>query len=292
MSQIKPRRKKNLGSYPYFTLVFTITIALFVIGLFGVLVLHAKTLSEVVKENIEIQVYLDKNVEEEDILRVRKILVSKPYVRSQDNKPIVKFIHKDEAAKDFLKDVKFLGFNPLLDAFAVKISPEYSDTTNLNKIRAELMQVKGVYEVDYVESFIEEINKNIKNIGFVLMAFTLILLSAIVILINNTIKLALFSQRFLIRSMQLVGAKPGFIQWPFLQNSLLHGMMSGLIATSLLFALIGYANKHVNELSELQKPEEVLALMVTIVLTGMILGFVSTWVAVNKYLKMSLDELY
>jgi cell division transport system permease protein len=292
MPEIKIRKKKKLGSFPYVTLVFTITVALFVIGLFGLLVLHAKMLSDSVKENIEIQVYLDKNIEESDINRIKMHISSKPYVRSGNNKPLIKFISKDEAAKEFIKDVQFLGFNPLTDAFTVKIDPEYSENESLKKIKAEIQQIKGVYEVDYVESLIDDINKNVKNIGILLVSFTLFLLFAIVVLINNTIKLALFSQRFIIRSMQLVGAKASFIQWPFLRNALTHGLISGLIATSLLYTLLNYANTKIDELSQLQNPSHVLFLMIGIIVTGMLIGFFSTFSAINKYLKLSLDELY
>lgn len=292
MAEIKIRKKKKLGSFPYVTLIFTISVALFVIGLFGLLVLHAKMLSDSVKENIEIQVYLDKNIEEADINRIKMVLSSKPFVRAANNKPLIKFISKDDAAKEFIKDVKFLGFNPLTDAFTVKISPEYSENANLKKIKTEIQTIKGVYEVDYVESLIDDINKNVKNIGIILVGFTLFLLFAVVVLINNTIKLALFSQRFLIRSMQLVGAKSGFIQWPFLKNALIHGMLSGLIATSLLYSLLNYANTQIEELSNLQNPNQVLFLMIGIVVTGMLIGFFSTFAAINKYLKLSLDELY
>jgi cell division transport system permease protein len=143
-----------------------------------------------------------------------------------------------------------------------------------------------------MESIIQSVNNNITRIGLILVAMSAILLVAVVVLINNTIKLALFSQRFLIRSMQLVGAKPFFIQFPFMKRSIFHGLISGLIASLFIFLVLNYAQNRLIELSELVEPLRLFLIFTGISLLGGLIGFFSTFRAVRKYINMSLDELY
>jgi cell division transport system permease protein len=139
---------------------------------------------------------------------------------------------------------------------------------------------------------VESINNNTAKIAIILLAFSIIMLVVVTILINNTIKLALFSQRFLIRSMQLVGAKGSFIQGPFLKRAFLYGALGGLIASTLLYILLQYGNQNIDGLTNLQNPLEIMSLFGLLIIFGAIIGFFSTYRSVNKYLKMSLDELY
>ncbi len=294
---MKYKKKKKLGSFPYVSVVFSITLALFVIGLFGTLILHSNKLKDAIRENITIQIYLDKFVNENDKIRINKLLNQKKYVSRVGENALVEFISKEDAAKMFIESsgedfIAFLGENPLRDAFTIKIDPAYQQLDSLQNIQSELSKVESVFEVVYVQNLVQSINKNITKISLVLIGFTIILLVTIVVLINNTIKLALFSQRFLIRSMQLVGAKSGFIIAPFVKKAGLHGLIAGLIASSLLFALLTYANQVIEELKQLQSVNELLMLFGFILCLGMVIGMISTYNAVKKYLKMSLDELY
>lgn len=294
---LKYKKKKKLGSFPNVSVIFSITLALFVIGLFGLLILDSNKLKDVIRENITIQIYLDKFVTENDKIRITKILTQKKYVAKEDGKSLVEFVSKEEAAKIFIEGtgedfIEFLGENPLRDAFTIKIDPTYQQVDSLKKVEIELSNVDSVFEVVYVQNLVQSINKNIAKISLVLVGFTIILLVTIVVLINNTIKLALFSQRFLIRSMQLVGAKAGFIISPFVRRAGLQGLLAGLIASTLLFALITYVNSIIEELKQLQSVNELLILLSFILVLGVVIGMVSTYKAVNKYLKMSLDELY
>jgi cell division transport system permease protein len=294
---LKVHKKKKLGSFPYVSVVFSITLALFVIGLFGLLILHSNKLKDSIRENITMQVFLDKFVKENDKIRINKLLSQKPYVARNGDQAQVEFVSKEDAAKDFIETtgedfIDFLGDNPLRDAFTIKIHPAYQNVDSLRNIEAELVKVDAVFEVVYVQNLVQSINKNITKISLVLMGFALILLITIAVLINNTIKLALFSQRFLIRSMQLVGAKVGFIIFPFVKRSGLHGLLSGIIASGLLYALLQYANSVIAELKQLQSMKELLILAGSIILLGLVIGVTSTYRAVRKYLRMSLDELY
>jgi cell division transport system permease protein len=209
----------------------------------------------------------------------------------------IQFFPKEEAAKQFIKETgedfqKFLGENPLRDAFLVKVDPIFHGKESLKKVKASLEKLNGVFQVYYVESLIESINDNVAKIGIILLGITAILLLAVVLLISNTLRLALFSQRFLIRSMQLVGATKWFIQRPFLVRATIHGFVSGLIASGLLAGLIYFSIQRISDLSILQNQISVLLLFFILIVMGILLAFFSTFRAVRKYLKLSLDELY
>ncbi|GAB2768080.1 cell division transport system permease protein [Hymenobacter luteus] len=293
----RPTRKKKLGSYPHTMVVFSITLALLVIGLFGLLLIHAHKISTLVKENLEMQVYLERGLPETQLLRLQQDLSRKPYVALKDQKPQVRFLSKEEGARQFLDQTgedfqQFLGDNPLRDAYLLKINADFADANNLARIRQELKQEPGVFEVEYVESLITSVNENLRNVGLVLLGFAAVLTFVVVVLINNTIKLALFSQRFLIRSMQLVGATSSFIQWPFLRRAVWQGLVSGILAGLLLLALLQYAYLQLEELRLFRDERLIGALVAALVVLGMGIGFLSSWRAVRKYTGMSLDELY
>lgn len=293
----KYKKKKKLGSYPYLSVVFSIALALFVIGLFGLLLLHANKLKELIRQNIEIQVYLNKYITENERIRINKALASKDYVLVEEDIPQITYISKEEAAEQFIEETgedftTFLGENPLRDAYTIKIKEEYHERDKLTGIKEEVEGMSGVFEVTYIESLIDSINKNVTKISIVLGAFAFILLLTVVMLINNTIKLALFSQRFLIRSMQLVGATAGFIQRPFLYRATMHGILAGIFAALMLMGLMYYANNEIEDLSSLQDPEKIMYLFLSLLLIGGFIGLLSTFRAIRKYLKMSLDELY
>lgn len=293
----KFRKKKKLGSYPYTSVVFSISLALFVIGLFGLLLLHTQRLTQIIKENVEVQIYLNRYVTESEKTKINKTLATKDFVFVKDGEAQIEYLSKEEAAKQFIKDtgedfVEFLGDNPLHDAYSIKLKPEFQNSEQLKIIKADIESMPGIYEVTYVESLINAINKNVTQVSLILASFAVILLITVVILINNTIKLALFSQRFLIRSMQLVGATSAFIQRPFLSRAAFHGALAGIAACIVLIFLMFYANQQVPELKALQDKDHIILLFISIIVVGILIGFFSTYYAVKKYLKMSLDDLY
>lgn len=292
----KIRRKKKLGSFPYLSVVFSITLALFVLGLFLTILFYSKRLTEVLRENIEVQIYLKKNINETERLQLQKVLSDKPYLAKHKEDPLI-FVSKEEAASDFIQEtgedfIQFLGENPLRDAFALYIDAEFQENESLAAIKLEIERLPGVFEVVYAENLIGSIKRNIAKLAAILGGVLLLLLITVIVLINNTIKLALFSQRFLIRSMQLVGATAGFIHKPFLYRGLLHGLISGLIAFLALLGLQTYAGQKIPELSTLSQDEFVWVLLLVLVILGALIGFFSTYRSVRKYLRMSLDELY
>ncbi|MBX0331716.1 ABC transporter permease [Pontibacter sp. HSC-14F20] len=293
----KTVKKKKLGNYPHAMVVFSISLALFVIGLFGMLLIHAGKLSDIVKESIEMQVYLDRNLTQVQLDRLQKTLAAKEFVAYKGDTAQVRFLSKEEGAKAFLEETgedftAFLGDNPLRDTYVIRINAESSSSAQLKGIKNDIEGIEGVYEVQYVESLIESINSNIQKISILLLGFAAILVLVVIILINNTIKLALYSQRFLIRSMQLVGATSFFIQRPFLNRAAFQGIISGIVASILLFALMQYAYREITELSLLKDDEQMYMLMIALIVLGAVIGFLSSYRAVRKYLGLSLDELY
>ena len=188
--------------------------------------------------------------------------------------------------------MNFLGENPLHDVYALRIKPEYYSADSLNRIKKEVESITGVLEVNYMQSLVQSINQNITKIGLILVGFAVLLFLTVAFLINNTIKLALFSQRFLIRSMQLVGAKASFIQKPFLIRSVLHGITGGALASLLLWVILNYAYQNITELEVLKDTVQQFYLFGGLVIFGALIGFLSSLWVINKYLKMSLDELY
>ena len=158
--------------------------------------------------------------------------------------------------------------------------------------KVEIAKMNGVYQVFYVEDLFESVNKNITKLGLILLGIIAVLLLTVILLINNTLRLALFSQRFLIRSMQLVGAKKWFIQRPFLFRAAGYGLISGAFASGLLWLLSDYAQRKIEDLTLLQNQQQFMTLMGVLLIGGITIAVFSTLFAIQKYLKMSLDELY
>ena len=291
-------KKKRLGSYPYVSVVFSISLALFMIGALGMLAIHSKKLTSLIQENIEMQVYLKKNISEAQQIKIKKLLEGYDFVaKNEDGSARITFISKEDGAEIFIAEtgedfVDFLGENPLRDEFIINIDAKHQTEIEMASIAKTLEGLAGVFEVEFVENLVQAINQNIAKIAMILGGFAFILIIVVIVLINNTIKLALFSQRFLIRSMQLVGAKSSFIRKPFLLRSVAHGVAGALIASMSLIILAEYAYSQINELLLLKDNNLMILLVGLLVLLGGLIGLFSSLRSVNKYLKLSLDELY
>ncbi|MFN8345303.1 MAG: permease-like cell division protein FtsX [Spirosomataceae bacterium] len=292
-----PLKKKKVGSYPNAMIIASLTAALFLIGFCGLLVMQSKKLISIIKQNIEVRVMLDKELDSARVEEVYKKIAVNPFVLNMEGKPQVTFFSKDEAAREFITDTKedftaFLGENPLHDSFRVRLQEDFFEDAKLKQIKAALEKIEGVYEVVYQENLADQINKNLTKIYLILATFAVIMLVIIVLLMNNTIRLALYSQRFLIRSMQLVGATDGFIQRPFLKNGAVQGLISGLIAAGLIVAIQQVALRQIEGLHILQEYEKLGFLLLAVIILGALIGIASTFQALARYLRMALDDLY
>jgi cell division transport system permease protein len=278
--------------------VISLTIALFLIGLCGLISFQAKRLSTAVRQNIEVQVYLDHDLAPKTQDSLKKIIAKNPFVgKDETGKPIITFTSKESAAKTFIGDTKenfktLLVDNPLHDAFLIKVKDEFFNESSLVKLKKQIEQYKGVFEVSYVENLADDINKNISKIYLIMSGFVILLLLTIIVLVNNTIKLAVFSQRFLIRSMQLVGATNFFIQKPFVIRGAIQGMVSAIIAIILLVLVQQGAISQVPDLLKLSSVSEFVWLALFLIVLGVAIGVVCTFSSIHKYLSLTLDELY
>lgn len=292
------KSKSNvLGTYPVTSVIFSSILALFTLGLFLLLVLHAAKLSDIIKNSVKIQLYLHNNIKDEEIIKLERIFSSKDFVLKKDCIPQISYISKEQAAKSFIQETgtdffQMLGENPLRNSFVLSIDHHYHDSKSLEYIKKELEEIKGVFEVDYIGGFVDSVNKNISTIGMVLMVLVAVLFIVVSLLIANTIRLSIYSQRFIIRSMELVGATHNFIKKPFLIRSVLIGLISSSIVSSILLIILWCLNVKVPYISQLQDVKLVFCTIVFIHLIAVWIMYTGTNRSVNKYLKMSLDDLY
>jgi cell division transport system permease protein len=287
----------KLGSFPIFNVISSTMLVLFVMGLFGLLLIHANKLTKAVQENVTVQVFLNKHVPEDELVRIDQFLNQQPYVLRQGGASQLVFISKQEAAEAFIKEtgenfIEILQENPLRDSYLFRVDSRFQDAKNLQAIKQEISDMQGVFEVAYLENLVMAITKNVRHISMILIFFTVILLVVVVMLINNTIKLALYSQRFLIRSMNLVGATANFIRSPFLVRAIVIGLLAGTLADLLLLSLLYYANLHIDSLPTLQQPEKIFMLLTFIPLLGACIIWIGTYRAVSKYLYLSSEHLH
>ena len=291
------KAKKQLGYFKFGSVLFSTTLSLFIVGLFGIILIQASSLTKMIRENIEIQVFLDKGLSQQQLGDLRKNLAERPFVLHTEDSVYLRFISNKEAAETFIQNTgedftQFLEDNPLRDSYVFSVSEEFQSSEQLTLIAKELETQPGVFEVSYMTDLVDSINKNLFKVSLIMGGFILILIVTVIMLINNTIRLALFSQRFLIRSMQLVGATRGFIRKPFLVRAFFFGVLAGVLASAILFALLEYTKGNIEGFASLQNTELMLLLFAGLIISGGCLSGISTLRSVNKYLNMSLDELY
>jgi len=273
------------------TALISITLVLLMVGLLGLIVLHAQKLSEYVRENIGFSIIMKENVREAGIVQLQKTLDASRFVKSTE------YITPEQAAEELQEElgedfISFLGYNPLLPSIELKLKAEYTNIDSMEMIENELLANSDVKEIYYQKDLVHLINKNIRRIGLVLLGFSALLLVIAVALINNTIRLSVYSKRFLIKTMQLVGATGGFIRRPFLWYAVMQGLYAAFIAIICLGLLLYFFQKELPELVNLQDPGLILSLFGLVLLTGIVLTYLSTWFAVKKYLRAKADRLY
>jgi cell division transport system permease protein len=289
--------KSKLGSFPTTNVLFTTMLALFIIGLLGLLLLHATRLINVIQENLTVQVYLQKDISESEMIRINHMLGKQDFILKKQGVAQIRFLPKEEAAQSFIQEtgenfLQILNDNPLRDAYVIHIDPKYQGQEELQAIKQFIESIHGVFEVDYMENLAASIHKNVTRLGLLLSGFAFTMLLIVVILINNTIKLAIYSQRFLLRSMDLVGATASFIRKPFLARAVVIGFLAGTIGNVLLLSLLHYLNSQITSLLQLQQPVKIFTLLGILPILGSGITFLSTYQATNKYLRISLDDLY
>lgn len=282
--------KRRLRS-SYITSIVSISLVLFLLGLIGLLLLNTKKISDYVKENLKFTVYLKDNIREVDILRIQKNLDLKHYVKETE------YITKEQAAIEFQKElgekfIDFLGFNPLIPSIDVRLYAEYANSDSIKIIKKDLRKFPQIDEVYYQESLVHLVNKNLRKISIFILIISGLLFLVAVTLINNTIRLSIYSKRFIIRTMQIVGANNSFIRRPFLYKSALHGSFGALIAIGMLIGMIYLIQNEMESIINFQDFRLLSILFIIVVIIGVAISWISTYFAVNRYLNIKTDYLY
>lgn len=289
------RKETNLSKArlkgSYLTLVISVSLVLFLLGVLGLVVINAREVSDYLRESLSFSVMLADDSREADIRMLQKDLDAKPYIKSTE------YISKDEAAEKMKKDlgedfISFLGDNPLPPSIDVYLYAGYTSPDSVAKIEKYVLEYPFVKEVYYPEPLLRLINENIRKISLFLLVLSSILFLIAVTIINNTIRLAIYSKRFLIRTMQLVGATRSFIRKPFLVRSIYHGFLAALIAMLLLLGLLYIIEKELAVMFSFESTNILILLGITLIIAGILINLVSTYFSVNRYLVISEDKLY
>jgi len=275
----------------YLTQIVSISLVLFLLGLLGFVLINARELSDYFRESLSFSVMLDEDAKEADIRMLQKDLDAKHFVKSTE------YISKEQAAENLREDLgedflTFMGYNPLLPSIDVYLLADYTHPDSVLNIERYLMEYDVVNEVYFQESFLHLINENVRKISAFLLIFSGLLLFISLTIINNTIRLSVYSKRFIIRTMQLVGATRSFIRKPFLLRSIMHGIIAALFSIVLLMAILFFVEKEFYLLFTLQDIGLIVYLFGGIIVIGVLINLVSTFFSVTKYLGISEDKLY
>lgn len=275
----------------YFTTTISISLVLFLLGMIGLLMLNANRLSTYVKENLGLTVMLENDAKDAEVKKIEKLLSATPLVKS------VVYLDKEQAAKNLAEElgedfVSFIGYNPLLSSIQVKLYAEYATEDGMAQVEKMVSSYPEVKEVHYQKDMVKLIQENVHTISLVLLAFSAVMLLVAVTLINNTVRLMVYSKRFLIRTMQLVGATHGFIRRPFVGSSVAQGLIGGLVANLLLAGVIYLSAKELSGVISFDNIMVVVVLFAIVFVIGVLLTLISTLVAVNRYLNVRTADLY
>ncbi|MBT8196598.1 MAG: ABC transporter permease [Bacteroidia bacterium] len=271
--------------------IIAISLVLFLVGCLATVLLHANKIKRYVQENIEVSISLDKDASEKKIQSLITTVKSKSLVRETT------FITSEEAARDLSEQmgedfIDFLGYNPLSPTLLVKLNAEFAQKDSIEAFKSEVEKQNIVEEVYYNKSLVQDMNENLRLLSFIILGFSALLSIIAIALINNTIRLSLYAKRLIIKSMQLVGATRSIIRRPFLFTGMMQGIYGSLIALALLAGLIYLLKDELPELIQIQDTNLWLMLTGSIILSGILISLISTYFAVNKYLRKRPDELY
>lgn len=273
------------------TVIISLSLVLFMLGALGLLIINANKLSTHFKENVGFQIYLKDTATSAQTDLLIQELNSAGFTKS------VNLINKEQAAEKLKADlgedfVAFLGSNPLLNSLEVKLNADYANTDTLQAIEKTLLQKPFIKEVVYQKVMINKLNKNTRAVAFFILIFSSALLIVAIALINNTIRLSIYSQRFLIRTMYLVGATRSFISKPFIFKGFRQGVIAGIIAGIMLAGFLVLSTRFIPDLLQLQDENVLLILFIGIILVGVIISAFSAFLAVLRYLHLKTSDLY
>ena len=271
--------------------ILGVTLVLFLLGMIGWFTINARKLGNYFKESIEVRAYLRGDLNPKDSVALMQYISSKPYIRK------IEYVTKEAGKKIYLGEGnddwgKVLDANPLSNAIYFKVKREYLNTDSLNSIKKDFEQQTYISDVQYPEALVGKMNENIKKVSFILLFVVIILSIVVIVLIDNTIRLAMFSNRFLIKTMQMVGATRWFIARPMNIKAIINGATGGLIAGVAVYFLILFAESQLKDLKSIRDNGMMMFLFLILIIIGIGITLLSTHRSVSKYLKMKLDDLY
>jgi cell division transport system permease protein len=277
----------------YFYAIISVALVLFLLGFFVLVVLQGQQVIKLSKEKVEIIVELKENTSEDLREDLSARLAKTQYVKENS----IKFISKEEGAelmrKEFGEEFILLDMpNPLYDVLTFNVKSQYMQPDSLSRIREVVRELNAVSDVFYQESIADEIINNIQKLSLIALVLGIFLLFVAFVLIHNTIRLALYANRFIIKNMELVGASWDFISRPYIFRSMLHGLISGVLAIAGLVLVVIGMQSLLPELGQLNDFFAFAILGISLVILGILISCISTWFVVNKYLKMRVDDLY
>lgn len=275
----------------FITAGISTTMVLFLLGLVVFFVLTANNLSVYIRENIAFSAILDDGIKETSIIKLQESLNKKDYVKQ------TVYISKEQALKEQIEAMgtdpsEFLGHNPFNASIEIKLNAGYTNPDSIKWIEKELMGNKSILEVSYPQNLLDSVNRNLQKISAFLLGLAVLLSLISFSLINNTIRLTIYSKRFLIHTMKLVGASWGFIRRPFITRNLWIGILSGAVANAILTASAYMAVKYEPELLAIVSPESIMIVAAAVMVFGMIITTLCAYISINKYLRMKISELY
>jgi cell division transport system permease protein len=283
------QKRKLISSY--FSVVLSIGLVLFLLGILGLLVLNTKKMADHFKEQITISVFLKDNAKQVEVDQLQKSLAMADYTKTAT------YVSKEEAAEQHSEDIgenfqEFLGYNPLKNSIDVQLNADFVTPEQLEEIAAEITTKDYVEEVSYDKPLIGLLNDNVKKISFWILVASGIFTFIAVLLINSSIRLSIYSKRFIIKTMQMVGATKIFIRKPFLWTNIKLGMLGAFLAIIALGGAIYYMNENFPEFGLMNDPIILIILLVGVFVLGVLISLVSTYFATQRFLNLRTDELY
>ncbi|CEN36537.1 Cell division protein FtsX [Capnocytophaga cynodegmi] len=285
----KFNRRRLITSY--FSVIISITLVLFLLGTLGFLILSSKRLANYFKEQVSMTIFLKDDAKEADIEQLQKTLSITEYVKS------LKFIPKEVAAETFSEEigedfVTFIGDNPLQNSIDLSLKAEFAEPEKMKELEKELSQNSFVSEVVYDKSLITLIHENVNRIGIILLIFSSLFTFIAILLINSSIRLSIYSKRFIIKTMQLVGATRGFIRRPFILTNIRLGILSAILAILLLYGCLTYIGSISAEFEIFSSTNDMIIVFSIIFIIGILISWISTFFAAQRFLNLNTNDLY
>jgi len=289
-SSFEKFQKRRLIS-SYFSVVLSIFLVLFLLGILGLFVINSRRLSDNFKEEIAMTVFFKNEANDSLINAFKEQLKTEKFVKSSV------YVTKEEAAKNH-KDIigedfmEFLGMNPLQNSFDIYLNSEYINTESIRKIETSFRMNEGISDVVYDKQLISLVNDNIQKVSLWILIICGIFAFIAVLLINSSMRLSIYSNRFIIKTMQMVGATKSFIRKPFIWRSIRLGILGSILAIIALAGVLYYLNVNYPDLEVLAQPELVGAVLLGVLLVGILISWISTFIATTRFLNLRTDDLY